>query len=162
SREMFAWLQKHRQKEDAPPASEPVPDGAMMIKEMFAPPASPCAEVDWQHLRPKDIALMVRDSTASYDGWFWGWFDRRAARVKLKDWNPDWPANTKNPLPNMGFGQYCPNCHASAKEHTFASLRNIAGQPGDPLVFLSHDFYLEPAVPAQHERVPAAGAAPSV
>ena len=160
SREMVAWLKKHREKEDAPAASEPVPDGAMMIKEMFPPPATPCADVDWQHLRPKDIALMIRDGTASYDGWFWGWFDWRAARADLKAWQPDWPAAAKNPLPTMGFGQYCTNCHVSAKEHTFASLRNIAGEPGEPIVFLSQDFYLAPEVPAQHEKIAMAGAEP--
>jgi hypothetical protein len=153
SPEMFAWLKKHRQHQEAPAASEPPPDGAMMIKEMFAPPATPCADVEWQHLRPKDIALMIRDGTASYDGWFWGWFDWRAARANLKAWQPDWPAAAKNPLPHMGFGQYCTNCHASAQEHTFASLRNIAGEPGEPLVFLSQDFFVEPEVPAQHEKV---------
>ncbi|HML15308.1 MAG TPA: hypothetical protein VK456_18530 [Xanthobacteraceae bacterium] len=161
SPEMFAWLKAQRQTEDAPAAREPVPDGAMMIKEMFVPPASACADVaDWKHLKPtKGIALMVRDSKGSHDGWFWGWFDWKAARANLKDWQPDWPANAQNELPLMGFGQYCTNCHASAKEHTFASLRNIAGELGEPLVFLSHDFYLEP-VPDQHEAVATAGAAP--
>ncbi len=161
SREMFDWLKRNRQTEDAPPATEPVPDGAMMIKEMFVPPASACADVtDWKNLKPtKGIALMVRDRAASYDGWFWGWFDWTAARANLKEWKPDWPADDKNSLANMGFGQYCTNCHASAKEQTFASLRNIAGERGEPLVFLSHDFFLEP-VSDQHAAVATAGAAP--
>jgi hypothetical protein len=161
SREMLEWLKRNRQKEDAPPASEPVPDGAIMIKEMFEPPASTCADVtDWKYLKPtRGIALMVRDRAASYDGWFWGWFDWAAARANLKDWKPDWPADDKNSLASMGFGQYCTNCHASAKEHTFASLRNIAGERGEPLVFLSHDFFLEP-VSDQHAAVATAGAAP--
>jgi len=161
SRDMFDWLKRNRQKEDAPPAREPVPDGAMMIKEMFVPPASACADVtEWKHLKPtKGIALMIRDRQASHDGWFWGWFDWAAARANLKDWKPDWPADAKNPLANMGFGQYCTNCHASAKEYTFASLRNIAGERGEPLVFLSHDFFLEP-VPGQHAAVATAGTAP--
>jgi hypothetical protein len=148
-------------REDAPAAREPVPDGAMMIKEMFVPPASACAEVtDWKNLKPtKGIALMVRDRQASYDGWFWGWLDWGAARTNLNTWKPDWPADAKNALPDMGFGQYCTNCHASAKEHTFASLRNIAGERGEPLVFLSHDFFLAP-VSDQHEAVATAGAAP--
>ena len=161
SRDMFDWLKRNRQKEDAPPAREPVPDGAMMIKEMFVPPASACADVtEWKHLKPtKGIALMIRDRQASHDGWFWGWFDWAAARANLKDWKPDWPADAKNPLANMGFGQYCTNCHASAKEYTFASLRNIAGERGEPLVFLSHDFFLEP-VSDQHAAVATAGTAP--
>jgi hypothetical protein len=161
SRDMLAWLKRNRPTEDAPAAREPVPDGAMMIKEMFVPPASACAEVtDWKNLKPtKGIALMVRDRQASYDGWFWGWLDWGAARTNLNTWKPDWPADAKNALPDMGFGQYCTNCHASAKEHTFASLRNIAGERGEPLVFLSHDFFLAP-VSDQHEAVATAGAAP--
>jgi cytochrome c553 len=161
SPDMFDWLKRNRQNEDAPAASEPVPDGAMMIKEMFVPPASACAEVtDWKHLKPtKGIALMIRDRQASYDGWFWGWFDWTKARSNFEDWKPDWPARAKNALPDMGFGQYCTNCHASAKEQTFASLRNIEGEHGKPLVFLSHDFFLEP-VSDQHAAVATAGAAP--
>ncbi|HEV2957293.1 MAG TPA: hypothetical protein VGX95_14335 [Xanthobacteraceae bacterium] len=161
SPEMFAWLKRNRQREDAPPAREPVPDGAMMVKEMFVPPASVCANVEWKQLKPtKGIALMVRDRKASYDGWFWGWFDWSKAAASRKDWQPDWPAGAKNSLPYMGFGQYCTNCHASAKEHTFASLRNIAGEPGAPLVYLSHDFFLAPAVSDQHGAVATAGTAP--
>jgi hypothetical protein len=161
SPDMFAWLKRNRQNEDPPPASEPVPDGAMIIKEMFVPPSSTCADVDWQHLKPtKGIALMIRDRQASYDGWFWGWFDWAEGRANLPNWKPDWPANAKkNGLPDMGFGQYCTNCHASAKEHTFASLRNIAGERGEPLVFLSHDFFLEP-VSDQHAAVATAGVPP--
>jgi hypothetical protein len=161
SREMFAWLKRNRQKEDAPPATEPVPDGAMMIKEMFVPPASACADViDWKHLKPtRGIALMIRNRRASYDGWFWGWFDWSAARANLQGWKPDWPADVKNPLASMGFGRYCTNCHASAKEYTFASLRNIAGERGEPLMFLSHDFLLEP-VSDQHAAVATAGTPP--
>ncbi len=42
----------------------------------------------------------------------------------------------------MGFGQYCVNCHASARDNqTFASPDNIKGQPGAYLAFLSQDFY---------------------
>jgi hypothetical protein len=161
SQDMYRWLKAYRQNEDAPPAAEPVPDGAMMVKEMFVPPASVCADVEWTHLKPtKGIALMVRDGKASYDGWFWGWFDWNKAVANPKDWQPDWPAGAKNWLPDMGFGQYCTNCHASAKEHTFASLRNIAGEPGKPLVYLSHDFFLEPAVPDQHGAVAGAGTSP--
>ena len=74
--------------------------------------------------------------SASHDGWFWGWFG-----WKENSWAPSWPAQADNPYPNMGFGLYCTNCHSSARDNqTFASLRNIAGEPGEPLVFLSHDF----------------------
>ena len=43
-----------------------------------------------------------------------------------------------NSLPNMGFAQYCMNCHASAANNlTFASPKNMQGEPGEPLTFLS-------------------------
>ena len=61
-------------------------------------------------------------------------------------WAVDWPAKANSPYPDMGFGQYCTNCHASAKDNsTFASLKNIKGEPGEPLVFLSQNFFLDPS-----------------
>jgi hypothetical protein len=42
----------------------------------------------------------------------------------------------------MGFAQYCMNCHASAANNlTFASPKNIQGEAGQPLNFLSQDFF---------------------
>ena len=41
----------------------PVPDGAIMVKEMFPPPAAACASVDPLHLMPTSgAAIMVRDA----------------------------------------------------------------------------------------------------
>src|SRR5437899_6469610 len=77
SPEMYAWLKANRPSEggSAPAASGPVPDGAIMVKEMFDPPAVACADIDWTYLKPSSsVTLMVRDSRASHDGWFWGWF----------------------------------------------------------------------------------------
>ena len=54
----------------------------------------------------------------------------------------------------MGFGQYCTNCHASAENnHTFAALKNIKGEVGDPLVFLSQNFFLDPSWQGLHTRI---------
>ena len=54
----------------------------------------------------------------------------------------------------MGFGQYCVNCHASAEDNqTFASLRNVEGEPGEPLVFLSQHFFGPPPVESHHRLV---------
>ena len=59
----------------------------------------------------------------------------------------------------MGFGQYCTNCHASAKDNsTFASLKNIKGEPGEPLVFLSQNFFLDPSWQSLQSRIQSAGA----
>ena len=157
SPEMYAWLKANRQEQQdrqaRRTAEAPVPDGAIIIKEMYSPPAAACVDADYTRLQPdQGVALMVRDRKASYDGWFWGWFG-------WSDWKPDWPATPDSAYPNMGFGQYCTNCHASAKANqTFASLRNIKGEPGEPLVFLSQDFFLDPSWRNHHAAVASGGA----
>lgn len=138
SSEMYAWLKANRPADEHHTASQsaPVPDGAIMVKEMYPAPAAACRGTDIARLQPTSgAAIMVRDSRASHDGWFWGWFG-------WTGWEPDWPAQAGNGYPNMGFGQYCVNCHASAKDNsTFAALRNIAGEPGRPLAFLSQHWF---------------------
>lgn len=145
SKEMYAWLKTNRPVDGgAPPAqARPVPDGSIIVKEMYPSPAAACASVDPAHLQPSNgAAVMVRDRVAAQDGWFWGWFG-------WSGWAPDWPAGKGNPYPNMGFGQYCTNCHASAADNqTFASLRNIKGEPGQPLVYLIQNFWQNSAFPA--------------
>jgi hypothetical protein len=137
SPDMAQWIRDNRGPDDENQASDdaPAPDGAMMIKEMYPHPAALCADVDPLKLLPTSgAAVMIRDSKASQDGWFWGWFG-------WSGWDPDYPAsNETNRLAYMGFGQYCMNCHASARDNlTFASAKNMQGEPGRPLVFLSQD-----------------------
>ncbi len=137
SPEMAQWIRDNRGPDDEAKATDdaPVPDGAILIKEMYPAPAALCADVDPLKLLPTSgAAVMVRDSMASQDGWFWGWFG-------WSGWDPDWPArNDQNRLAYMGFGQYCMNCHASARDNlTFSSAKNLQGEPGTPLVFLSQD-----------------------
>ncbi|HTW69099.1 MAG TPA: cytochrome P460 family protein [Acetobacteraceae bacterium] len=140
SPEMMAWLHANRPSDPAktPAHLAPIPDGAMMVKEMYSPPpASACRIPDLLRLRPntQGMAVMVRDSAAAVDGWFW-------AAVGWKGWTPDWPPPASNSLALAGFGQYCLNCHASAADNqTFASLSNIKGEPGTFLNFLSEDFF---------------------
>ena len=151
SPEMIDWLKSNRAEEHAVPLQpEPVPDGAIMIKEMFPPPAAACASVDPLHLAPTSgAAVMVRDAGGSYDGWYWGWFGWGE-----KDWRPDWPAPAANDYPYMGYGLYCMNCHGSARDNaTFASLRNIKGERGDPLVFLSQTFFGSALFESFHEAI---------
>lgn len=148
SPEAAAWIRENRAIEDegTGPDRSPVPDGAMLIKEMYPAPAALCAGTDPLELLPTSgAAVMVRDRSASHDGWFWGWFG-------WSDWKPDWPANAKsNSLPNMGFGQYCVNCHASARDNlTFSSTRNIQGEPGEPLAYLSQNEAIQSPAPAHH------------
>ncbi|EHK59333.1 hypothetical protein MAXJ12_00282 [Mesorhizobium alhagi CCNWXJ12-2] len=152
SPEMLDWLVTNRTTESpAPDNPPPVPKGAVMIKEMFPAPAGDCAGVDPLHLFPTNgAAVMVRDPDASFDGWFWGWYGFGAS----SGWAPDWPAGKDNSIPNMGFAQYCMNCHASAENNlTFASPKNIEGQPGRPLVFLSQNFFDEQPALSHHETV---------
>ncbi len=149
SPEMIGWLEANRPEQGkAPAAPAPVPDGAIMVKEMFPAPAAACAGVDPLRLLPTSgAAVMVRDAGAARDGWFWGWFG-------WSGWTPDWPPDAANRYPFMGFGQYCVNCHASAEDNlTFASLRNVEGRPGEPLVFLSQHFFSPQPVPAHHREV---------
>lgn len=151
SEEMIGWLEENRPEDGSGPADPPpVPDGAIMVKEMYPYPASRCAEVDPDYLQPTSgAAVMIRDNDASHDGWFWGWYGFGPD----SGWAPDYP-NPDNSLPNMGFAQYCMNCHASAVDNlTFASLQNIEGHPGQPLTFLSQDFFIEEPSPSRHEVV---------
>ncbi len=150
SPEMVAWLKVNRP--DAGPAPKTpaeIPDGALMIKEMFPPPAAACAGVDdVRRLLPTSgAAVMVRAREVSKDGWFWGWFG-------WSGWNPDYPTGPHNRYPYMGFGQYCVNCHASAEDNlTFASLANVQGFGGRPLAFLSQNVGLGQAQSDHHRLV---------
>lgn len=167
SPEMYAWLKANRPDEGQPPIiatpnpatpnpAAPIPDGAMMVKEMYPAPAAACDGIDPAYLRPSNgAAIMVRASTVSHDGWFWGWYGWPGS-----GWAPDWPTapglpvKSDNPMANMGFGQYCTNCHASSRDqYTFASLRNVAGHPGEPLVFLTQNFFVNDPQPSQHDLV---------
>src|SRR5271166_4406078 len=144
SPDMYEWLKVNRPSEGAhsPAGIESIPDGAIIVKEMYQAPAAACANIDPIYLRPdkEGAAIMVRDSRASHDGWFWGWFG-------WTGWQPDWPLRAQNrEYPFMGFGLYCTNCHSSAKDNqTFSSLKNIKGELGEPTVYLSQNFFLNPS-----------------
>lgn len=157
SPEMHEWLVEHRGP-DADEVEPGVPAGAVMVKEMFSPPVGDCAGVDPMNLFPSSgAAIMVRDPEASFDGWFWGWY----GFGEDSGWAPDWPARPDNGLPNMGFAQYCLNCHASARSNsTFASPRNIQGEPGEPLVFLNQSIGEMPDADSHHEAIAVGSAAP--
>lgn len=153
SPEMIEWMETNRPAEGDDSSDETsVPDGAVIVKEMFPAPAVLCADIDPTHLLPTSgAAIMVRDTEASLDGWYWGWFG-------WSGWTPDWPATAGNRLAYQGFGQYCVNCHASARENlTFADMRNVEGQPGEPIVFLSQTFFEVEPVPSHHRLVGLAG-----
>jgi hypothetical protein len=152
SPEMVDWVVANRPAEGAGPEEPPpVPDGAIMVKEMFPYPAGACAGVDPTRLFPTEgAAIMIRDRGASHDGWYWGWYGFGSQ----SGWAPDWPPAPNNSLPNQGFAQYCMNCHASAESDlTFAAAKNMAGEPGRPLAFLSQNFFTAPPPPPHHRLV---------
>lgn len=100
-----------------------IPDGAMIVKEQFPPPAgryrlaAPPPVSDW--------TVMIKDAKGSADGWYWA-----------EIWDKQCADNNDPPFAvrNAGFGLYCVRCHASAEhESTFSSLTNIKGNPGEPL-----------------------------
>ena len=142
SPDVLNWLVNHREGA--------IPDGAMIIKEMYAPPAARYMElknkVNAQH--PNDAAkaervyeatlqgflsswtVLVKDKSLTTDGWFWA----NPAPGTAPD-TYDYPFNF--PASGAGLGT-CLRCHASAeKEVTFSSLSNIKGFEayGDPLRF---------------------------
>ena len=109
SPEMWDWLKvKNRQGE--------IPDHAMIVKEMYPPPAKPDATLTgW--------TTMVKDKKGSFDGWYWSYHAPGVAAT-----------NPTIEYPDSGFGLYCVRCHASAeKESTFSAVKNVEG---DPISFL--------------------------
>lgn len=148
SPEMHAWMKDNRTDADQASISDKtkVPDGAVMVKEMYPAPASVCRDVEPEFLKPEvhGSAIMIKDAKGSYDGWYWGWFG-------WDGWKPDYPAGKSNGMANLGFGQYCLNCHSSARNNqTFASLKNIQGEAGIPIVFLNQDEEPAGSVASQH------------
>jgi TIR domain/Cytochrome P460 len=103
-------------------SGQAIPDGAMIIKEQYSPPAA-----KYQLQPPKGIngwTITIKDSKGSQDGWYWA-----------EIWDAQCVDNNNPPFayPYAGFGLYCVRCHASAeKEHTFTYSKNIKGFPGDP------------------------------
>lgn len=132
SPEVSRWLLSGRKGE--------IPDGAVIIKEQFAPPpAARYADIPPDKLGcSNDWTFMIKNAAASRDGWFWG-----------EVWNSEtYPMNftDKFQYPNAGYGLYCLRCHASAeKDHTFVALNNIKGGEGYPLQYRVDDSWMSTA-----------------
>ncbi len=125
----------------------PIADGSMIVKLMFRNMTEEILQDPSIPVGGKRVgmALMVRDSHGSKDGWFWGsWEPPPATEASQLDWPP--PVNL--PYPWMGFGYYCVNCHASAnnEELTFSELNNVLG---DPNSFLDFYFQDQPPIAGQ-------------
>ena len=128
SPEVYDWLQNGREGD--------IPDGAMIIKEMFPTPAARYTNLSGDEINDQLSmwTYMVRDRSGSKDGWFWGYHGTGDG----VDGN-DYPFN----YPDSGFGQYCVRCHASAENlFTFSALRNIAGEPGSPVSYYVDESWM--------------------
>ncbi len=104
---VYAWLKAGR-------PDGVIPDGAVILKQMYTDNNGVIGAVSgW--------ALMVKQKSASFDGWYWGFVD---------------PAKNKIDPSKGGDGQFggqfydpnCVACHGSAstRELTFSSLSNLA------------------------------------
>ena len=118
-----------------------IPDGSMIIKEMYFP--GPAARYQDKPLKPSSWTVMIKDSKASKDGWYWGGLWTNPPMPKPSDsFKP--PFN----VVNEGFGLTCLHCHASSeKESTFASTTNIKGFPGNPLSYFIDDTWRTHSTP---------------
>lgn len=114
-----------------------LPDGAMIIKEQFKPPAAQYNGWTAQQLHDffnasYDWTFMIRDRKGSADGWYWG----EIFNTPLDSYKPPFTVF------NTGFGLYCTRCHASAEsEHTFSAANNIKGEPGNWLTFVDDNSW---------------------
>lgn len=129
SPQVVGWLKKGRKGT--------IPDGAMIVKEQFPPPAgryrlaAPPPVSDW--------TVMIKDAKGSTDGWYWA-----------EIWDKQCADNNDPPFAvrNAGFGLYCVRCHASAeRELTFSSLSNIKDNPGEPLNYYDDNSWFYAPTP---------------
>ena len=154
---VIRWLMNGR--------SGKIPDGEMIVKEQYAAPAirhQGKSDGDlWESL--ESWTVMVKDSSGSHDGWFWS---NPAKGQRVVD-------NHRPPFdhPVSGFGQPCLRCHAATRspgaepgadsnEFTFASLRNIEGFPGGPILFRSDDSWRHGSKTGKSPEPPSAGPLP--
>jgi len=109
SPQMWDWMINGRRGE--------IPDGAMIVKEQYPLPLQTEPSKDYQL---QGYSVMVRDSKASWDGWYW------SSGAGLGN-----PYQFPFPYPWAGFGQYCVNCHASADnpESTYSTTVNVVSNP---------------------------------
>lgn len=133
-----------------PPRTGEVPEGAMIVKEMFMPPAEIYTELQelirrneaaackdeavYEKLLGKLITaytVMVKAGDEAHDGWFWaGPAAPRMKNGKLQTIEEaiESQLDDEKGMPGAGFGQTCIRCHASAdKDLTFSTLKNISG-----------------------------------
>jgi len=121
SPDVIAWMESGRATE--------LPDGAMIIKEIFDPPAARYDDLASEPL-PTEWTTMVKDRGAGTpDGWYWSYYGSDPPEAVDSD-DPPFA------YPNSDFGVYCVRCHTSASsELTFIDLSNVEGYPGEPIEY---------------------------
>ncbi|MEO7254129.1 MAG: hypothetical protein ABIZ64_07815 [Casimicrobium sp.] len=99
---VYAWL-----KSGQPTGT--IPDGAVILKQTYK-------DINGVRGDPTGWALMVKQKSASFDGWYWGYAD------------PKKPSGADGGFGGQFYDPNCVACHGSAntRELTFASLTNIA------------------------------------
>jgi len=143
SPDVFRWMQERdtalRAGRDLA-TLHPIADGSMILKFMLAGDDNKTA-ADFPDMRNlpettiaaivKDapIALMIKDAKGSKDGWFWGTGYLGTSAKDQQD-QIDWPPPPNFPFPWMEAGNYCVNCHASARsEFTYSATSHVLGDP---------------------------------
>ncbi|MEW6281655.1 MAG: cytochrome P460 family protein, partial [Candidatus Eremiobacterota bacterium] len=107
SPEVYTWLKGGRQGE--------LPDGAMIVKEMYPPPAARYAGLNPDTQLPMPTwTCMIKDSAGAQDGWYWSYFDSNPNGSTPPVPQPVDDDDPPFSYPNSGFGSYCVQCHASA------------------------------------------------
>jgi len=115
SPDVASWMKLPAEKR----ATTPVADNAIIVKEMFVPPASSYS-VPPKNGDTEGWTVMVRDANGSFDGWYWSSYFLGDPSLSTD------MSNTK--YPSAGYGNYCVNCHASAAANvTYATMRNVEG-----------------------------------
>ena len=140
-----------------PSRPAPVPDGAMMIKEMYSTPAAACAGVDIdkllrdEHIPPPSWCATPRARTTAGSGAGTAGPDRAGRSTGRR--------RRRAPTRRWALASTAPTATPRRKTTPPSrSLKNIEGEPGEPLVFLSQNFFLDPSWQSLQMRIQNAGA----
>jgi len=163
-----------------------VPDGAIIVKEMYYPQSAPYYNTLSPEAQAKSLTswtVMVKQAGGAWDGWFWAYravpytestaddedlaalrndpHARIATRRSKADAESAVSLDGGDGFPydtNSGFGLYCLRCHASAVgEQTFITTDNIEGFEGEPITYLR----VPPAPPPYVASAPAPPSPPA-
>jgi hypothetical protein len=113
-----------------------IPDGSMIVKEMYDPPASRYDKLSGQP-KVEYWTVMIRDQKGSRDGWYWSYFSTAAGASGEKQQidSHDFPFHYHE----SGFGSYCVRCHSAAlKFNTFTTKNHFEGPSFSPLPY--HEY----------------------